>query len=115
MKIYLSTEGTYPFVLGGVSTWVDMLVHGLPQHEFEIGALVDNPHHRIQYRPPPNVTLQPIPLWGLELAEEYLPRPRRMASGVENVVSRRARPVPARLGAPRGLLGRARGRFAGPR
>ncbi len=74
MKIYLSTEGTYPFVLGGVSTWVDMLVHGLPQHEFEIGALVDNPHHRIQYRPPPNVTLQPIPLWGLELAEEYLPR-----------------------------------------
>ncbi len=74
MRIYLSTEGTYPFVLGGVSTWVDMLVHGLPQHDFEIGALVDNPHHRIQYRPPPNVTLQPIPLWGLELAEEYLPR-----------------------------------------
>jgi glycosyltransferase involved in cell wall biosynthesis len=74
VKIYLSTEGTYPFVLGGVSTWVDMLVHGLPHHEFEIGALVDNPHHRVQYRPPPNVTLQPIPLWGLELAEEYLPR-----------------------------------------
>jgi glycosyltransferase involved in cell wall biosynthesis len=74
VKIYLSTEGTYPFVLGGVSTWVDMLVHGLPDHEFEIGALVDNPHHRIQYRPPPNVTLQPIPLWGLELAEEYMPR-----------------------------------------
>ena len=75
MKIYLSTEGTYPFVLGGVSTWVDMLVHGLPHHEFEIGALVDNPHHRVAYRPPPNVTLRPIPLWGLELAEEYLPRP----------------------------------------
>jgi len=74
MKIYLSTEGTYPFVLGGVSTWVDMLVHGLPHHDFEVGALVDNPHHRIQYRPPANVTLQPIPLWGLELAEEYLPR-----------------------------------------
>jgi glycosyltransferase involved in cell wall biosynthesis len=74
VKIYLSTEGTYPFVLGGVSTWVDMLVHGLPHHEFEIGALVDNPHHRVQYRPPPNVTLRPIPLWGLELSEEYLPR-----------------------------------------
>jgi len=75
VKIYLSTEGTYPFVLGGVSTWVDMLVHGLPHHEFEIGALVDNPHHRVAYRPPANVTLRPIPLWGLELAEEYLPRP----------------------------------------
>ena len=39
VRIYLSTEGTYPFVLGGVSTWVDMLVHGLPDHNFEIGAL----------------------------------------------------------------------------
>ncbi|HTZ09284.1 MAG TPA: GT4 family glycosyltransferase PelF [Acidimicrobiales bacterium] len=75
MRVYLSTEGTYPFVLGGVSTWVDMLLHGLPEHEFEVGALVDNPHHRIVYRPPANVTLQPIPLWGLELVEEYLPRP----------------------------------------
>jgi len=75
MKIYLSTEGTYPFVLGGVSTWVDMLVHGLPDHQFEIAALVDNPHHRIAYRPPANVVLRPVPLWGLELAEEYLPRP----------------------------------------
>ena len=38
------------------------------------GRSIDNPHHRIAYRPPANVTLQPIPLWGLELAEEYLPR-----------------------------------------
>ena len=75
MRIYLSTEGTYPFAPGGVSTWVDMLLHGLPDHEFEVAALVDNPHHRIAYRPPPNVNLRPIPLWGLELAEEYLPRP----------------------------------------
>jgi polysaccharide biosynthesis protein PelF len=58
-----------------VSTWVDMLVHGLPQHQFDIGAVVDNPHYRLAYRPPPNVTIQPLPLWGLELAEEYLPHP----------------------------------------
>ena len=37
MKIYLSTEGTYPFVLGGVSTWVDMLVHGLAPHHASSG------------------------------------------------------------------------------
>jgi polysaccharide biosynthesis protein PelF len=74
VKVFLSTEATYPFVVGGVSTWVDMLVHGLPHHDFEVGAVVDNPHHRIAYRPPPNVTLHTIPLWGLELAEEYLPR-----------------------------------------
>jgi glycosyltransferase involved in cell wall biosynthesis len=75
VRVYLSTEGTYPFVLGGVSTWVDMLVHGLPHHQFDIGAVVDNPHYRMAYRPPPNVSIQPLPLWGLELAEEYLPHP----------------------------------------
>jgi len=75
VRIYLSTEGTYPFVLGGVSTWVDMVVCGLPDHRFEIGAVVDNPHYRLAYRPPANVTIRPLPLWGLELAEEYLPHP----------------------------------------
>jgi glycosyltransferase involved in cell wall biosynthesis len=75
VRVYLSTEGTYPFVLGGVSTWVDMLVHGLPHHHFDIGAVVDNPHYRTAYLPPANVTIQPLPLWGLELAEEYLPHP----------------------------------------
>jgi glycosyltransferase involved in cell wall biosynthesis len=75
VRVYLATEGTYPFVVGGVSTWVDMLVRGLPEHEFEIGAVVDNPHYRLAYRPPPNVTIRPLPLWGLELAEEYLPHP----------------------------------------
>ncbi|HXQ61912.1 MAG TPA: GT4 family glycosyltransferase PelF [Acidimicrobiales bacterium] len=75
MRVYLSTEGTYPFVLGGVSTWVDMLVNGLPDHHFDIGAVVDNPNYAMAYNPPANVTIQPLPLWGLELAEEYLPHP----------------------------------------
>jgi len=95
VRVYLLTEGTYPFVLGGVSTWVDMLVHGLPDHDFHVGALVDNPHHRIAYRPPPNVTLQPVPLWGLELIEEYLHRPdgwRRAVRTSSPVVRRRFLP-----------------------
>jgi glycosyltransferase involved in cell wall biosynthesis len=75
VRIYLSTEGTYPFVLGGVSTWADMLVRGLSQHRFEIGAVVDNPHHRFAYRLPPNVSVRPLPLWGLEFADEYLRSP----------------------------------------
>ncbi|MGH9054523.1 MAG: DUF3492 domain-containing protein, partial [Acidimicrobiales bacterium] len=75
MRIFLSTEGTYPYVVGGVSTWVDMLVRGLPEHEFEIGAVVDNPHHQVAYVPPDNVTVRPIPLWGLELAEEFQNNP----------------------------------------
>ncbi|MGH9115394.1 MAG: GT4 family glycosyltransferase PelF [Acidimicrobiales bacterium] len=75
MRIFLSTEGTYPYVVGGVSTWVDMLVRGLSGHQFEIGAVVDNPHHAVAYDPPGNVTVRPIPLWGLELAEEFQHNP----------------------------------------
>ena len=72
MKIYLSTEGTYPFVVGGVSTWADLLVRGMPYHEFHVAAIVDNPFYRLAFDLPPNVTLQPVPLWGSEMAEEYL-------------------------------------------
>ncbi len=72
MKIYLSTEGTYPFVVGGVSTWADLLVRGLPDHEFHVAAIVDNPFYRLAFDLPQNVTLQPVPLWGSEMAEEYL-------------------------------------------
>ena len=75
MKIYLSTEGTYPFVVGGVSTWADLLVRGLPDHEFHVAAIVDNPFYRLAFELPPNVTLQPVPLWGSEMAEEYLRAP----------------------------------------
>lgn len=75
MQVYLATEGTYPFVVGGVSTWADLLVRGLPDHHFQVAAVVDNPFHRLAYSLPPNVTLQPVPLWGLEMAEEYLSLP----------------------------------------
>jgi glycosyltransferase involved in cell wall biosynthesis len=75
MRVFLCTEGTYPYVMGGVSTWVDMLVRGLPEHHFEVGAVVDNPHHTIAYGSPANVTIRPIPLWGLELAEEFQHNP----------------------------------------
>ena len=36
MKICLLTEGSYPYVVGGVSSWVQMLMTGLPEFEFTI-------------------------------------------------------------------------------
>ncbi len=75
MKIYLTTEGTYPFAVGGVSTWADLLVRGMPYHEFHVAAIVDNPFYKLAFDLPPNVTLQPVPLWGSEMAEEYLQVP----------------------------------------
>ena len=36
MRICLLAEGCYPYVVGGVSSWVQMLMTGLPEHEFII-------------------------------------------------------------------------------
>ncbi|PYT66282.1 MAG: hypothetical protein DMG39_27150, partial [Acidobacteria bacterium] len=30
ISVLLTTEGTYPFYTGGVSTWCDRLTHDLP-------------------------------------------------------------------------------------
>ena len=36
MRICILAEGCYPYVVGGVSSWVQMLMAGLPEHEFVI-------------------------------------------------------------------------------
>lgn len=39
MRICLLAEGCYPYVAGGVSSWIQMLIQGMPQHEFVILAI----------------------------------------------------------------------------
>ncbi|WP_261887424.1 DUF3492 domain-containing protein [Vibrio aerogenes] len=34
--VILVLEGTYPYVRGGVSSWVHQLIHGLPSVTFEL-------------------------------------------------------------------------------
>ena len=36
MKICIISEGCYPYIAGGVSSWVQMLIEGMPEHEFII-------------------------------------------------------------------------------
>lgn len=50
-------EGTYPFVSGGVSSWVHQIVSGLPQLRFALVFLGGNPesYDRVRYALPPNV------------------------------------------------------------
>ena len=38
-SVLLTTEGTYPFVVGGVSTWCDSLVSGLPGIDWHVVAV----------------------------------------------------------------------------
>jgi glycosyltransferase involved in cell wall biosynthesis len=72
MRVCLLTEGTYPFVRGGVSTWCHDLVAGLPEIEFTIYALVGNPGSAAEYALPPNVTkLVAVPLYGHQGLREY--------------------------------------------
>jgi glycosyltransferase involved in cell wall biosynthesis len=41
LKICLILEGSYPYVRGGVSTWVDSFIRGLPEHEFVLWTIND--------------------------------------------------------------------------
>jgi polysaccharide biosynthesis protein PelF len=72
VKVLLTTEGTFPYAAGGVSTWASSLIRGLPQHDFTVEAVVANPPGQPVHEVPPNATVLPLPLWGSELIEEYL-------------------------------------------
>ena len=54
--ILLTTEGTYPFLGGGVSTWCHELTKQMPEVDFQILAIVANPYLPQQYQLSPNVT-----------------------------------------------------------
>ena len=41
MKICFILEGSYPYVRGGVSTWVDGYIRALPEHEFVLWTIAD--------------------------------------------------------------------------
>ncbi len=65
--VLLETEGTYPFVGGGVSTWADILVNNLSEFNFYIYAVTGMPYVEYKYKLPQNVKfVRQIPLWGSE-------------------------------------------------
>lgn len=60
VDVMLFSEGTYPYVKGGVSAWVLQLIKGLPEYTFGvcfIGAqeIVDGRKMEISYEFPPNL------------------------------------------------------------
>jgi glycosyltransferase involved in cell wall biosynthesis len=73
VRILLTTEGTFPYAGGGVSTWAVSLMRGLAHHEFAVASVVANPPDEPALPLPANTAVLPVPLWGLELVEEYLP------------------------------------------
>lgn len=84
--VCLILEGTYPFVSGGVSTWIHQLVTAMPDIRFSIVHIspYPNPRREFKYRLPPNV----VSLQDLYLHEPIVRGPkssgthRRRALGI---------------------------------
>lgn len=76
IDVLLTTEGTYPFVTGGVSTWAHQLITGLSEKRFVVYAVVANANMAVRYELPPNLAhVVHVPLWGTEDNAEFNPRP----------------------------------------
>lgn len=72
LHVVLTTEGTYPHFRGGVSTWCEALMRGMPETDFTVWALMMNPFISSQYVLPRNVKrFVGLPLWGTEEPVEY--------------------------------------------
>ncbi|MCC2685188.1 MAG: mshA 6 [Paenibacillaceae bacterium] len=72
LKVLLTTEGTYPFHQGGVSTWCDILVKGLKNVDYTIYSILMNPFVTQKFTLPDHTTLIKMPLWGTEEPSEHL-------------------------------------------
>ncbi|MFE2927789.1 GT4 family glycosyltransferase PelF [Streptomyces goshikiensis] len=63
--VTMLTEGTYPHVHGGVSTWCDQLVRGMPEVDFNVIALTGSGREPVTWDLPRNVYRHTaVPLWG---------------------------------------------------
>lgn len=72
MRVALVNEGTYPYVPGGVSTWCDQLVRGLPEVRWDLVSIVAGDMAPAARGLPANVdSLLPVPVWGATRPARY--------------------------------------------
>ena len=50
MKVCIICEGSYPYVAGGVSSWVQMLIKSMPETEFTILSIATDREEMSEYR-----------------------------------------------------------------
>ena len=80
MRICVILEGCYPYVTGGVSSWMHQYIQAMPQHEFVVWAINSDPSQNGQFRytlPDNVVEIREISLTGTEG-----PRAARPARGL---------------------------------
>jgi len=73
ISVLMTAEGTYPYALGGVSTWCDSLLKGTPEISYMLLPLMMNPHVDFKFALPANVKkIINVPLWGIEEPAEFI-------------------------------------------
>jgi glycosyltransferase involved in cell wall biosynthesis len=65
LRVLMITEGTYPYAMGGVSSWCDYLTRGLPEVDWEVLPIVGGePGRGGSFELPANVRVRtPVELW----------------------------------------------------
>jgi glycosyltransferase involved in cell wall biosynthesis len=75
VKVLMTTEGTYPFHHGGVSTWCNTLINNLiNDFDFYVFSIMMNPFVTQKFKLPKDAKLIKVPLWGTEEPSEHLDR-----------------------------------------
>lgn len=75
IKVMLSTEGTYPFHQGGVSTWCDILLKQINSVDYYLYSVIMNPFVTQKFKVPNDDALIKVPLWGTEEPSEHFTTP----------------------------------------
>jgi len=74
VSVLFETEGTYPYVGGGVSTWCKILVDEIPEVDYLIFAVTGTPQVKTKYPvDKPNIKrIIQVPMWGAEEPAEWI-------------------------------------------
>ncbi|MEY9875502.1 glycosyltransferase involved in cell wall biosynthesis [Streptacidiphilus sp. MAP12-33] len=65
LEVTLLTEGTYPYIHGGVSTWCDQLVQGMPDVRFHVLGITGSGEEPVVWPLPPQIaSVSSVPMWG---------------------------------------------------
>lgn len=75
LTVLLTTEGTFPYHEGGVSTWCNSLIKKLDMIDYHLYSVVSNPFVIQKFDLPESVCFSKVPLWGTEEPSEHLSAP----------------------------------------
>ncbi|MDP3176517.1 MAG: DUF3492 domain-containing protein, partial [Spirochaetaceae bacterium] len=86
MRVCMVVEGSYPFITGGVSSWIHELVSGLPEIEFALFTFSPESGQKVRYTLPPNVVEHKDVVLSVRKGRKSLGGPGRAAAIVGGIL-----------------------------